>query len=150
MLKTNNKLLTVRNYAFCISGRRIVVASKGPRDEMELEAITKAYQVLKDRYPRYSHPLNGEFRWCENPKCNNVFYARRYKIDKGFASFCSHRCYGAIAALKVQRIRNNSTKATRIKFLCLKCRAMMERIPGSPATCPVCLVTSVFIVVATL
>jgi hypothetical protein len=150
MLTTNNKLLTVRNKTFCISGRRIIVAAKGPRDDIELEAVTRAYQILKDRYPRYSHPLNGEFRWCENPKCHNVFYARRYKIDKGYASFCSHRCFGAVASLKVQRVRTKSTRAARIKFLCLKCKAMMEKIPGSPAICPACLVTSVFIVVTTL
>jgi hypothetical protein len=148
MSKTENKILTIRNLAFSISGRRIVVASRGPRDEIELEAITKAYQILKDRYPRYSHPLNGEFKWCENPKCNHAFYARRYKIEKGYASFCSHRCFGAVAALKGYRKRNQSTKATKIKFICLKCRSILDRIPGSPATCPACLVTSVFITAA--
>jgi hypothetical protein len=87
MVTDTPKLLNVRNYTFYISGRRIVVSSRGPRDKIELEAITKAYQKLKDRYPHHSHPLNRKFRWCENPECNHAFYTRGYKIETGHTRY---------------------------------------------------------------
>lgn len=89
--KKGNTVVT-EGHTFIISGRQIIIASKGNKDEEELRVITKAYEKYKHRCKYAGRPLNGEFRWCMNPECNNAFYARRDKIEQGQASFCCRRC----------------------------------------------------------
>lgn len=93
---TKSTTVTVGIYTFIISGHRIVVASKGNKDEEELRAITKAYEEYKYRNKYRGRPLNGEFRWCLNPDCNYAFYVRRFKINQGQGVCCSHGCAGIV------------------------------------------------------
>ena len=94
--KSKSTVITSGIYTFIISGRKIVVASRGNKDEEELRAIAKAYEHNRKRIK----PLNGEFRWCMNPECNNAFYARGFKIKKGWAVCCCRKCAGKVFGAK--------------------------------------------------
>ena len=48
---------------------------------------------------------------------------------------------------KVVEPESESGKLSKIRFKCLKCKATMDKIPDSPATCPLCEETSAFITV---
>ena len=195
IIETADKSITIGVYTFFIPGRRIIVESNGPKDEKELEVIAETYERWKGRYKHCGRPLNGEFRWCMNPKCNNAFYAFRFKIEQGQASFCCRRCSNKftgyprgqqigklinrpdrltkIEAQKEKRQREQTeekkeipvvialpisevvaqlgrslNEPRRIQLQCVKCKVIMDRIPGNPTTCPVCKEATFFIAVA--
>lgn len=115
IIEIADKSITVGIYTFFVSGRRIIVASKGNKDEEELRAITEAYEKYKYRYKYAGRPLNGEFRWCMNPECNNAFYALRFKIEQGQASFCCRRCSSKVTGCpKGQQIGKSVNEPDRL------------------------------------
>lgn len=87
--------VTIGGYTFIIRGRQIIVATKQKAEE-ELRIITELYKCWKSENHWTGRPLNGEFRLCLNPDCNNAFYALRFKIKMSCALCCCQRCAGIV------------------------------------------------------
>jgi len=110
------RVLTIGDYAFNIKGRQIVVATKEKNTE-ELRIITQLYNQWKYRHDKYpGRPLNGEFRLCRNPDCNNAFYALRFKIEQGQSLCCCRRCASIVfGSQKGEQVGSNSLQNSRRK-----------------------------------
>ena len=117
--RINIGVLTTGDYTFNISERQIVVATK-KKDPEELKIITQLYDQWRYKYYKYpGRPLNGEFRLCRNPECNNAFYAMRFRIEQGQASFCCCQCSGKVTGCpkgqQIGKIINKSDRLTKTK-----------------------------------
>lgn len=95
----------VGNYTFIFSAQKMIVTPRlrHNKSEKELRAIARAYKEYRYAMGSVGRPLAGKWRWCANPKCRNIFYARRSKIEAGEGSYCSHRCAARVSGFKKEK-----------------------------------------------
>lgn len=85
--------IVLNGYRFVGLAHRVIVVSKGKKDEEELKVIAQLYEEHYVSSRRGGALLKGEWQWCFNPECNKAVFAppSEIRVCKG-KIVCSHYC----------------------------------------------------------